>query len=303
MVAFSFFGVETQLLSLSSVPLLGVVAAALLYLRACSVLESRGRRVPMIRRVSYFTGLGMILVATQTFVDPVGEQALLSLHMLQHLLIADLPAPLLLYGARAPLLYFFWPKPVLVTAARITVLRRTWAWLIQPKVALSVWLVTLYAWHLPFMYEAAISNRLVHDLEHVSFAFTGILAWWPLMDPTHHRVEGRVWKAAYIVVARMVGGVLGIILVAWPEQIYGIYGTAAQRYGIDPLVDQQAAGGMMMIVDSLIVIGAATFFLATIERGSEHDNDLLQPEVAAAIARAKAQEQAADDDRVVDPVG
>ena len=309
MVAFSFFGIDTPLLSFNSIPLIGMIGASLLYLRACSVLAGRGRVVPMAQRVSFFFGLAMIFVATETFVDPVGEEALLSLHMLQHLLIADLPAPFLLYGVRAPLLYFFWPRPILVTVARITPLRRLWSWLTQPKVALTVWLATLYAWHVPFMYEAAISNRIVHDLEHVSFAFTGVLAWWPLMDPTHHRVEGRVWKAAYIVAARMVGGVLGIILVGWPEQVYSIYGDAALRYGIDPLVDQQAAGGMMMIVDSLIIIGAATYFLATIERGSEHDNDLLQPEVAAAIARAKAAQgsadtaaDATDGDRVVGPV-
>jgi putative membrane protein len=288
MLEFSLLGVDTPLLSPSSIPLLGVIGAALLYLRACSVLAGRGRIVPMPQRLSYFSGLAMILVATQTFIDPVGEHALLSLHMLQHLLIADIPAPLLLYGVRSPVLYFFWPRPVLVTVARIKPLRRLWAWLRQPQVALSVWLATLYAWHLPFMYEAALASRLVHDLQHVTFALSGILAWWPLMDPTHHRVEGRVWKAAYIVGARMVGGVLGIVLVTWPGQLYASYGNAALAYGIDPIVDQQVAGAMMMLVDTAIIIVAAAYFLATIDRGAEYENDLLQPEVAAAIARAEA---------------
>jgi cytochrome c oxidase assembly factor CtaG len=134
----------------------------------------------------------------------------------------------------------------------------------------------------------------VHDLEHISFAFTGILAWWPLMDPTHHRVEGRIWKAAYIVAARMIGGVLGIALIAWPRQFYPAYGDRAISYGISSIIDQQIAGGMMMIVDSVIVIVAATYFLATIERGSEYDNDLDNPVVAAAIATAKAEREMAD---------
>ena len=128
----SLLGVDTPLLSISPIPLVGLIGAALLYLRACSILASRGRVVPGIQRASYLTGLGLILVATQTFVDPVGEQALLSLHMLQHLLIADLPAPLLLYGVRAPVLYFFWPKPVLVTVARMRPVRELWAWLRRP---------------------------------------------------------------------------------------------------------------------------------------------------------------------------
>ena len=289
----SLLGVDTALLSFSAVPLIGVVAAGLLYARAVSILATRGRHVSGTQRASYYAGLTLILVATQTFIDPVGEHGLLSLHMLQHLLIADLPAPLLLYGIRAPVLYFYWPRPVLVAVARMRPLRSFWAWLRRPHVALATWLLTLYAWHLPVLYEAALANRLVHDLEHVSFALTGVLAWWPLLDPTHHRVEGRVWKAAYVVAARMVGGVLGIILIAWPDQLYSTYGDGAIAYGMSVITDQQIAGGMMMLVDSTIIIVATTYFLMTIERGSEYDNDLDNPVVAAAIARAAAEREAA----------
>ncbi len=285
----SLLGVDTALLSFSAVPLVGVVAAGLLYARAVSILATRGRVVPTAQRASYYAGLALILIATQTFIDPVGEHGLLSLHMLQHLLIADLPAPLLLYGIRAPVLYFYWPRPVLVTFARMHPLRTFWAWLRRPHIALSTWLLTLYAWHLPVFYETALTNRLVHDLEHVSFALTGVLAWWPLLDPTYQRVEGRVWKAAYVVAARMVGGVLGIILIAWPDQLYSTYGDAALAYGMSVTTDQQVAGGMMMLVDSTIVILAATYFLMTIDRGTEYDNDLDNPVVREAIERAAAE--------------
>ncbi len=284
--SFSLLGVDTALLSFSAVPLIGIVAAGLLYARAVSILATRGRHVSGVQRGSYYLGLTLMLVATQTFIDPVGEHGLLSLHMLQHLLIADLPAPLLLYGIRAPVLYFFWPRPVLVAVARMRPLRTFWAWLRRPHVALSTWLLTLYAWHLPPLYEAALTNRIFHDLEHVSFALTGVLAWWPLLDPTHKRVEGRVWKAAYVVAARMIGGVLGIVLIVWPDQLYATYGDAALAYGMSATTDQQIAGGMMMLVDSVIVIFAAAYFLMTIDRGSEYDNDLENPVVAAAIARA-----------------
>ncbi|MCW2926623.1 MAG: Cytochrome c oxidase caa3-type, assembly factor CtaG-related protein [Thermoleophilia bacterium] len=284
-------GVDTQLLSISPIPLVAVLGAALLYLRACAVLEGRGRTIPGIQRASYLSGLGLILLATQTFIDPIGERSLLSLHMLQHLLIADLPAPLLLYGVRAPLLYFFWPLPVLVRVARMRRLRSFWAWLRQPQVALTVWLVTLYAWHVPVMYELALTHRLAHDLEHVSFALTGVLAWWPLLDPTHERVEGRVWKAGYVFAARMVGGVLGILLIAWPDQLYSPYGDAARAYGMSIITDQQVAGGMMMLVDITIVIVGVTYFLATMDRGSERTNDLDHPAVRAAIDDAAAAER------------
>jgi cytochrome c oxidase assembly factor CtaG len=287
-------GVDTQLFAPSALPLLGVVGAGQLYARAVSILAGRGRVIPTLQRVSYYAGLSLILLATQTFIDTVGEESLLSLHMLQHLLIADLPAPLLLYGVRAPLLYFFWPKPILVTVARMRPLRAFWAWLRRPHVALTTWLLTLYVWHIPLFYGAALDHRPIHDLEHLTFVLGGVLAWWPLMDPTHERVEGRIWKAGYIVAARMVGGVLGILLVAWPDQLYSHYGTRALDYGMSTITDQQIAGGMMMIVDSLVIIVASTYFLATIERGSEYASDLDNPVVAEAIARAAAERSSAD---------
>jgi cytochrome c oxidase assembly factor CtaG len=114
-----------------------------------------------------------------------------------------------------------------------------------------------------------------------------VLAWWPLLDPTHQRVEGRIWKAAYVVAARMVGGVLGIILIAWPDQLYRTYGDEALAYGISAMTDQQVAGGMMMIVDSVVVIVAATYFLVTIDRGAERTSDLDNPAVREAIERAR----------------
>jgi len=285
---FSFLGVDTAMFAPNAVVLVGVVGAALLYLRACAVLTERGRVIPILQRVSYLSGLAMILFATQTFVDHVGEQGLLSVHMAQHLLIADLPAPLLLYGIRAPLLYFFWPKPVLRVVARIRPLRAMWAVLRRPQVALTVWLVTLYAWHAPFFYEAALQHRLVHDLEHITFTLTGMLAWWPLLDPTHHRVEGRVWKAAYVAAARMIGGVLGILLIAWPDQIYSTYGNTARAYGMSVITDQQIAGGMMMMVDSGIIIVGVTYFLATITRGEEHRDDVPEAARLAAVAAYEA---------------
>jgi len=279
-------GVDTPLFAPAAIPLLACVGAALLYLRACSVLAARGRVIPIGQRCSYFAGLTLILIATQTFIDPVGERSLMSLHMAQHLLIADLPAPLLLYGVRAPLLYFFWPRPVLVTVARMRRVRAVWAWLRRPHIAMSVWLGTLFAWHVPVLYEAALIHRVVHDLEHISFALTGVLAWWPLLDPTHNRVQGRVWKAGYVFGARMLGGILGIVLVTAPRQLYGTYGDAARAYGISPLTDQQIAGAMMMLVDTAVIIIGVTYFLAMMDRGSERTNDLEDPVVAAAIARA-----------------
>lgn len=243
-------------------PLLMLVGAGLLYARAVSVLATRGRIVPVWQRACYYGGLAMIFVATQTAVDTIGEHDLVWMHMVQHLLIADLPAPLLLLGVRAPLLYFFWPRPVLVTFARIRPLRVFWAFLRRPPVALGVWLVLLAAWHVPAAYNAAVQSPVLHAFEHISFALGGVLAWWPVLDPTHERLEGRVWKGLYVVAARMLGGVIGVVMIAWPTQLYSAYGSQPLAWGISPTTDQQIAGAMMMGVDFLIIAVGLLWFIA-----------------------------------------
>lgn len=263
-------------ISIDPVPLVGIVGAVLLYARAVGILAARGRRISRSQQASFYLGVSCIAVATQSLLDPLGEHHLVSAHMAQHLLIADIPAPLLLYGVRAPLVYFFWPRPVLVAAARSRLLRGVWAWLRQPRVALSIWLITLYAWHWPGAYEAALNSAWVHGAEHITFAATGLLAWWPLLDPTHERVVGRVWKALYVIAARMIGGILGVLMIAWPTPWYREYGVAARAYGISPLSDQQLAGTLMMTLDLIIMAAGFLIFIATIE--SNYDDDVQEPE-------------------------
>ena len=243
-------------------PLGLLLAVSVLYVRAIRIVASRGRTIGLAQIGSFYLGIALIAAATQTSIDTIGECCLLSMHMTQHMLLADLSAPLLLFGLRAPLVYFFWPRPILVAAARNRPLRAIWRQIKRPQYALSIWLVILYVWHVPVAYEAALNHYWVHGLEHASFALGAMLAWWPLLDPTHERVEGRMWKALYVVVARMVGGILGILLIVPQHQIYSYYGNRATRYGISPLTDQQLAGSIMMTIDLFIVVIGFVYFFA-----------------------------------------
>lgn len=247
---------------------LAIIAVVALYIRGVRILAGRNRSVPTIQITCFFSGILCVALATLTPIDTVGEHSLVSVHMAQHLLIADIAGPLLLIGVRAPMLYFFWPAPLMKVVARRALLRSFWGFLTRPIVALSFWLTTLFIWHIPVLYETAITNSGTHALEHFIFSFGGILAWWPLLDPTHHRAEGRVWKAMYVVAARMIGGVLGIVLAVSQTQLYDMYGNRALTYGLTPLEDQQLAGAMMMIVDLFIMTIGFSVFIA---RTSEHE--------------------------------
>jgi putative copper resistance protein D len=269
------------LLAINPLPLAGIVFASALYLNASRQLAGRGRTIPTSQRLSFTLGLALLFIATQTGLDPLGEHHLVSAHMAQHLLLADLPAPLLLYGVRSPVIVFLWPKAIVVTVARMGWLRWLWSTVRRPAWAMTIWMTVLFAWHIPVAYEVALHTQWVHDLEHLSFAFTGILAWYPVMDPLA-RKGGELGRALYLIAARSGGSILAIVLMVTPTQIYDTYGLASERYGIDPVSDQQLAGVLMMSVDFCVIVIGVIWLVARI--GSPETATAPEPRNRATVS-------------------
>ncbi|HZH23572.1 MAG TPA: cytochrome c oxidase assembly protein [Solirubrobacteraceae bacterium] len=250
--------------------LIWLIVAEALYVRALRVLGGRGVRVPRAQVACWHTGLALQAIA---LLSPLGALAdeLLSAHMAEHLLLADLGAPLLLAGLRNPLLGFFLPRPVLVALARRRRLRAAFRMLRRPLVAIPVYALVLYGWHLTFAFEGAVRHELVHAAQHASFIFAGVIVWWPALEPKRRRLRGELWKIGHILAARMLGMFLGMGFVLIREPIYtGVYGSGERR-GFDALGDQQTAGAMMVAVDILIMAFAlADFFW---HAAQQHDRD------------------------------
>ncbi len=239
--------------------LVWLIVAEALYVRALRVLGRRGVAVPRGQVVCWHLGLGLQAVA---LLSPIGSlaDALLSAHMAEHLLLADLGAPLLLAGLRNPVLAFFLPRDVLVPLARRRRLRAGFRTLRRPYVAIPVYAVVLYGWHLTPAFEGAVRHDLVHVAQHASFIFTGMLVWWSAIEPKRRRLRGELWKIAHIFGARMIGMFLGMGFVLIQDPVYaGVYGSG-QRHGIDALADQQIAGAMMVTLDILIMVFALCYF-------------------------------------------
>jgi cytochrome c oxidase assembly factor CtaG len=256
-----------------------LIVAETLYVRALRVLARRGVTVPRGQIVLWHLGLGLQGVA---LLSPIGSAAdeLLSAHMVEHILLADLGAPLLLAGIRNPVLAFFLPRDVLVPLARSRRIRGAFRTLRKPLVALPVYAVVLYGWHLGFAFEGAVRHELVHVAQHASFIFAGVLVWWSALEPKRRRLHGDLWKIGHILGARMIGMFLGMAFVLIREPVYaGVYGTGERR-GISALADQQTAGAIMVAVDLAIMVFALAFFFWQAAR--QYDRD----EAAAARERA-----------------
>jgi putative membrane protein len=223
-------------------------------------LRLRGRGRPDLasggRAALFALGLAVSLAGLMTPIDSIGEDDLLSIHMLQHVLIGDLGVALMIAGVRGPLLVFLLPAPALAAIARSPV-RAVLAALLRPRVAFTLWAANLAVWHIPALYDAALTRPLLHDLEHACWVLAGLLVWTLLVDPGSHRrlsVGGRAALAAAMFVC---GQALTDVLVFTFHPLYPAYRGA---YGLGSLTDQRLAGVVMM-AEQLLTLGTLMFLL------------------------------------------
>ena len=242
-----------------------VLAVAALYAVRARSLALGGRPVPGWRQVSFAGGMLLILVA---LVSPLAalDYELVWVHMSQHLLLADLGALLIVLGLTGPLL-----QPLL--AARGLGWLRT---LSQPAVALPLWLADLYVWHIPGLYQAAISSQAVHTLEHACFVGFGIAMWMALLGPLPKPDWfGNGARLIYVIVVRFGGAALANVLLWAGSPLYPDYAAGEAAHGISPLADQGAAGVVMMVEQGLVTMGLFAWLFFRAAKQSDERQALL----------------------------
>lgn len=240
----------------------GAALAIAFFLQGWLRLRERGRPdLASWRRFALFmAGMAVVTLAIVSPIDAVGERYLQAGHMLQHVLLADLGVVLIVLSVRGPLAVFFLPRDLLAPLARQGWLRRTLAWLLRPRQTVGLWLLVLVAWHVPALYESALRNRELHDLQHFSFLLVGVLLWVVLLDPTGH---GRLSASERIGVAALVfiaGQLLAYVMLFSYRPFYGVYAEQDDRLlGLSPLTDQKLSGVVMM-VEQLLTVGLFLFW-------------------------------------------
>jgi len=241
---------------------LGAALALLLFAQAFARLRARRADLaPWSRAALFGAGLALVVLPLVSPLDAAGDDRLLSAHMLQHVLIGDLAAALLVVSVRGPLLFFLLPPPVLRPLAGFRPLRTLLSTLLVPAVSLALWAAAILVWHVPRVYDYAAAHPAVHDLEHLTFVVTGILVWTQLVDPARHgrlrRPQRILFGLAMLVLAQPVVDVL--LFSSSPQ--YARYADPANRlFGISPLTDQRLAGAVMM-VEQLLTVGTCVALL------------------------------------------
>jgi len=251
-----------------------VAAAGFVYLRRFRAVRAASGTLALSgwRAASFLAGLACVLVALVSPVDRLADQ-ILTMHMVQHLLLLDVAPVLCILGLTRVLL-----RPV---TRRAQPVERRAGILGHPVFAAVLYVATMWAWHVPALYDAALEHGGVHVLEHLCFAIAGGLYWWHLLGPIRstHRLSG-LGPIGYMVSTRILVGLLGIGLTFSPDALYAFYEHQSRYWGLSASTDQ-AVAGLVMALEQSIVMGIVLAWLFVRMLGESDAEDLRRERYAA----------------------
>lgn len=212
------------------------------------------------RTISFIAAMLTLFVALMTPIEAISV-SLFSVHMIQHLLLVLVVAPLLaLSRPSAPLLRGMPPRwrKTLGSVVHHASIRALWQKLARPVTASILHITALWLWHIPALYSAALNNPVVHLLEHASFLLTAILFWWKIRSTDHH--GERILSVFGVMMA---SGLLGALLTFARTPWYTDHAAYLSAWGLTLLEDQQLAGMFMWIPAGFVYVVTAGVVLGT----------------------------------------
>jgi cytochrome c oxidase assembly factor CtaG len=253
-----------------------LILLGLVYARGwVAIRKTRPSQFPLWRLGAFVLGLTIIWLAIASPLDGFAD-ALLSAHMVEHLLLMSFAPPLLLLGYPVVPLLRGLPRGVTVhllgPLIRIKALRRAGHVLITPVVAWLAMNLTFLGWHVPAAYDFALDHERWHEVEHLCFLGTSILFWWPLIRPWPTRESYSGWLLlVYLAMADIVNTVLSAFLAFCDRPVYGYYLREPNIFGVSPLSDQRAGAVVMWVFGSLIfLVPAIVLTFRLLQSGGGH---------------------------------
>jgi putative copper resistance protein D len=278
--------------TIEPVPALGIVAALLWWRWAVRRVDAAhpANPVPRRRTVAFVGGMSAIAVALMSGIDRY-DTTLFSVHMVQHILLTLVAAPLIALSAPITLVLRVasaetrrrWILPIL--HARLTRV------LSFPVVAWLVFAAVMWGTHFSPLFDAALEDPLIHDLEHALYLGAAILFWWPAvaLDPAPWRMAHPV-RALYTFLQMTQNTFLSVVLLNVQTVLYPHYATLVRPWGPTPLEDQQLAAGIMWVAGDLIFLSAIMAILVGWSRAEGRDAPRADRQAAIELAEIRVRE-------------
>jgi putative membrane protein len=218
----------------------GLVALAAVYERVAASIRTS-------HRACFYLGLGVIFLALNGWVHDLSDHYLFSAHMVQHLLLTLVAPPLLIAGTPGWMLRPALGWPVVGTAAR---------WLTRPAHCFAIFNVVLAGWHLPPVYNLAMTYHGVHIVQHLTFIAAAVLMWWPILSPLPELPRlSYPAQMLYCFTLSIPMSVVSVYIAYADALLYTAYAAAPRIWGLTPMEDQLIGGLVMWIPGGLFFFG------------------------------------------------
>jgi cytochrome c oxidase assembly factor CtaG len=216
---------------------------------------TRRERVSRARLLSFWAGVVLLVAVAVTPLDALSFH-LLSAHLLQNVVLAEWAPALIVFGI---------PPGLAAALARLRPIRA----LTRPVVALTIWLLTYFVWHLPWLYDTALRHPLtLLHLEHALYFAAGCLLWWPVAQDTPRRLDDGA-RALYVFAAFVLAAPLGLLLALIPSAVYDYYEQGGGLWGLSAITDQEIAGVTMAVEQAIVFFAVFSYYLARFLKAEE----------------------------------
>jgi cytochrome c oxidase assembly factor CtaG/ferredoxin len=235
-----------------------LILTAFVYLRGWLELRARSRRFNRRHLGTFLAGLVAIFLALASPIEPfVG--LLLQVHMVQHLLLMIVAPPLLWLGAPLLPLLRGLPAPMrghwIAPLFRAPALRALFGYLLRPAVSWVVFVAATWIWHVPELYETALRSPGWHVVEHACFLGSGLLFWFPVIQPYPSRPRFSRWLLLpYLFLADVQNTALSALFTFSGRVLYSTYEAAPRLWNVAALDDQKVAGLLMWVPGSFVFL-------------------------------------------------
>ena len=275
------------------IPALAIVVALLWWRWATGRVDRLhpAHPVPRRRSVAFVGGLAAIAFALMSGIDRY-DTTLFSVHMVQHILLTLVAAPLIALSApitltlrvASPETRRRWLLPILHS--------RPVRVLAFPVVAWVLFAAAMWGTHFTPLFDAALEDPVAHDIEHGIYLVSALLFWWPAvaLDPAPWRMAHPV-RALYTFLQMTQNTFLSVVLLNVQTVLYPHYATLVRSWGPPPLIDQGTAAGIMWIVGDLIFLTAIMSIIAGWARAEGRDAARADRVAAAELVEIRRREE------------
>jgi putative membrane protein len=270
--------------------------ATMALLAASGILFARGVRSVWraagvgrgVRKPNVWSFVGGWAILTLALLSPLHALGgvLFSAHMAQHELLMTVAAPLLVLGR--PLIPFVWALPphwrrTSGAWANSPIVATAWRALTRPFTAFFVHAAAIWIWHIPSLYDRAVTSEAMHVFQHASFFVTALLFWWVVLKPTTSRQSTGI-SIALLFATVLHTGALGAVLTLTSRVLYPVYGSTTSPWGLTPIADQQLGGLIMWVPGGLPYVAAALMLFVRLL----HESERRAPHLDATAPRSAA---------------